>query len=90
MKVLDVEYEFETSDSEHYNTASETVSKARVEGAVTSNGGVVTKGENQDDVLDDLFCVCENQPSLLIMNENPVAIAFSANCVLRVDDVDMT
>ena len=58
MKLLDVEYEFETSDSEHYNTASETVSKARVEGAVTSNGGVVTKGENQDNDLDDLFLVC--------------------------------
>ena len=51
-----MEYEFETSDSEYYNSASETVSKDSVEGPVTSNGGVVTKGENQDDDPEDLFC----------------------------------
>ena len=51
----DDESEFETSDSEYYNPISETVSKVSVGGAVTSNGGVVTKGENQDNDPDDLY-----------------------------------
>ena len=37
---------------------------------------------------EDLFCA--KFRSILITNKNPVTIAFPANCVLRVDDVDMT
>ena len=46
----DDESEFETSDSEYYNTASDTASEATVEAAISStNGDIALKvGENGD------------------------------------------